>query len=76
LDALAAADTVIVPGVAETAGEVPPALVDALLRAHARGARLVSICSGAFALAETGLLDGRRATTHWRYARALAERHP
>ncbi|RFU87801.1 helix-turn-helix domain-containing protein [Streptomyces triticagri] len=76
LDVLASADTVIVPGVAEAGGEVPAALVDALLRAHERGARLVSICSGAFALAATGLLDGRRATTHWRYARALAERHP
>jgi AraC family transcriptional activator FtrA len=76
LDALAAADTVIVPGVAKAEAEVSPALVEALLRAHARGARLVSICSGAFALAATGLLEGRGATTHWRYARALAERHP
>ncbi|GAB1331857.1 transcriptional regulator FtrA [Streptomyces sennicomposti] len=76
LDALAAADTVIVPGVTETGAEVSPALVEALLKAHARGARLVSICSGAFALAATGLLEGRRATTHWRYARTLAERHP
>ncbi|WP_381560749.1 helix-turn-helix domain-containing protein [Streptomyces eurythermus] len=76
LDALAAADTVIVPGVAVAGAEVSPALVEALLKAHARGARLVSICSGAFALAATGLLEGRRATTHWRYARTLAERHP
>ncbi|TVL92229.1 helix-turn-helix domain-containing protein [Streptomyces sp. SAJ15] len=76
LDALAAADTVIVPGVPRAGGAVSPALVDALLRAHARGARLVSICSGTFALAATGLLDGRRATTHWLYARTLAERHP
>ncbi|MEU1661899.1 helix-turn-helix domain-containing protein [Streptomyces griseofuscus] len=76
LDALAAADTVIVPGVTETGAEVSPALVEALLKAHARGARLVSICSGAFVLAATGLLEGRRATTHWRYARTLAERHP
>ncbi|KIF67420.1 AraC family transcriptional regulator [Streptomyces sp. AcH 505] len=73
---LAAADTVIVPGVAEVGGEVSPELVAALRLAHSRGARLVSICSGAFAVAATGLLDGRRATTHWRYARTLAERHP
>ncbi|MFJ5520664.1 helix-turn-helix domain-containing protein [Streptomyces griseoluteus] len=76
LDALAAADTVIVPGVATAGSEVSPALVGALRRAHAQGARLVSICSGAFALAATGLLEGRRATTHWRYAPDLAERHP
>src|SRR5947208_16897167 len=47
-----------------------------LTRAHAAGARLVSICSGVFVLAATGLLDGKRATTHWRYAERLAERHP
>ncbi|MBT2450745.1 helix-turn-helix domain-containing protein [Streptomyces sp. ISL-43] len=76
LDVLAAADTVIIPGVSSAGGAIPPKLVEALLAAHARGARLVSICSGAFALAATGLLDGRRATTHWRYARTLAERHP
>lgn len=76
LDALAAADTVIIPGVSRAGAEVPQPLVEALLKAHARGARLVSICSGAFALAATGLLDGCRATTHWRYARTLAERHP
>ncbi|WP_019630549.1 helix-turn-helix domain-containing protein [Actinomadura atramentaria] len=75
LDVLAAADTVIVPGVADPDAP-PPALVAALRAAHRRGARLVSICSGAFALAATGVLDGRRATTHWRYAARLAERHP
>ena len=45
-------------------------------RAHDRGARLVSICSGVFILAAAGLLDGRSATTHWRYSAALARRHP
>ncbi|WP_436494437.1 helix-turn-helix domain-containing protein [Actinokineospora sp. HUAS TT18] len=76
LDDLAAADTVIVPGVADVRGHCSPALLDALRKAHARGARLVSICSGAFALAEAGLLDGRRAATHWRYADRLAARFP
>jgi AraC family transcriptional activator FtrA len=76
LDDLAAADTVIVPGVANVRGHCSPALLDALRGAHDRGARLVSICSGAFALAEAGLLDGRRAATHWRYAELMAERFP
>ncbi|GAA0449966.1 AraC family transcriptional activator FtrA [Actinoplanes campanulatus] len=73
LDVFAAAETVIVPGV--NSG-VSPELIAALRAAHARGARIMSICSGAFALAAAGLLDGRRATTHWRYADALRERHP
>jgi AraC family transcriptional activator FtrA len=76
LEALARAGTVIVPGWRGVDAPVPPVLVDALRRAHARGARLVSFCSGVFVLAATGLLDGRRATTHWRYAGALAARHP
>jgi AraC family transcriptional activator FtrA len=76
LDVLAASDTVVVPGVPDVRGEVSPALVDALQAAHQRGARIVSICSGAFALAAAGLLDGREATTHWRYAGLLAERYP
>ncbi|MED7930989.1 helix-turn-helix domain-containing protein [Nonomuraea sp. LP-02] len=76
LDALAEADTVIVPGVADVRGPVPDPLVAALRRAHGRGARMVSICSGAFALAAAGLLDGRPATTHWRYAALLQERFP
>ncbi|MEV6979196.1 helix-turn-helix domain-containing protein [Kitasatospora sp. NPDC093806] len=77
LDDLAAADTVVVPGVPNAfSGTVSPALVEALRTAHDRGARIVSICSGAFALAAAGLLDGREATTHWRYAELLQQRHP
>jgi AraC family transcriptional activator FtrA len=76
LDAFAAADTVVVPSVADPRGETSPELIEALRQAHARGARIVSICSGAFALAAAGLLDGRRATTHWRYAELLRSRYP
>lgn len=75
LDALAEADTVIVPGVRDVDGTAPAA-IDALRAAHTRGARIASICTGAFVLAAAGLLDGRRATTHWKDAALLAERHP
>jgi AraC family transcriptional activator FtrA len=76
LDRLSEAGTVVIPGW-RTDGEPPSdPLCAALLAAHARGARLVSVCSGAFLLAATGLLDGRRATTHWRYAERLQTAHP
>ncbi|GAB1821502.1 transcriptional regulator FtrA [Herbidospora sp. RD11066] len=76
LGAFATADTIVIPGVRDVRQEISPALVEALAAAHRRKARVVSICSGAFALAAAGLLDGRAATTHWRYAPLLKARFP
>ncbi|GLQ90718.1 transcriptional regulator FtrA [Dyella flagellata] len=76
LELLGQADTIIVPGWRGADATPPPALLEALRAAHKRGARLLSFCSGVFVLAATGLLDGRSATTHWRYAEALARRYP
>lgn len=76
LGRLRGAGTIVVPGW-EQIDEVPPtALLEALRRAHARGARIASICSGVFVLAAAGLLTGRRVTAHWAEAEALARRYP
>src|SRR5262245_58968127 len=76
LDVLAEADTVLIPGTSDLERTPDPRLLAALRSAAARGARVASICTGAFLLAATGLLDGRRATTHWYVAPLLARRHP
>ncbi|MCK9818428.1 MAG: transcriptional regulator FtrA [Candidatus Pseudomonas colombiensis] len=76
LDLLEQAQTIIIPGWRSRSEPLPPLLIEALQRAHQRGARLLSICSGVFALAASGLLDGLGATTHWRYTDELAERFP
>jgi AraC family transcriptional regulator, transcriptional activator FtrA len=76
LGRLARAGTVIVPALADVDAEPPADLIDAVRAAHESGARVVSLCTGAFVLAAAGLLDGLRATTHWAHAEALAGRYP
>ena len=76
LDTLAGADTVILPGCPDPQADPSQEIVTALRSAHDKGARLVSICSGAFTLAAAGLLDEREAATHWLYAGLLRERFP
>lgn len=75
-ETLARAETVVVPGYFAIHAPPPAAVLEALQAAAERGARLISVCTGAFALAHAGLLDGRRAATHWRWADDLAARFP
>lgn len=70
------ADTIVIPGWREVNSPVPETLCDALREAHQRGCRVISICSGVFVLTAAGLLDDRKATTHWRYVSELQRRFP
>ncbi|MET9134647.1 GlxA family transcriptional regulator [Streptomyces antibioticus] len=76
LEAADSADTLVVPSRPDVDRPRHPALLDAIRRAHRRGARLVSFCTGAFALAQAGVLDGRRATTHWQCTDLLRAQYP
>ncbi|MEL4013604.1 transcriptional regulator FtrA [Dryocola clanedunensis] len=76
LELLEQAGTIIIPGWRGADAPVPPDLCAALIAAHNRGARLLTICSGVFVLAAAGLLDNQRATTHWRYTDLLQQRYP
>ncbi|WP_197673636.1 transcriptional regulator FtrA [Stappia sp. ES.058] len=76
LELLEAADTIVIPGWRGPTAAGPERLLDALRRANAAGTRIVAICGGAFLLAQAGLLEGKRATTHWRHLDALSSRYP
>ncbi len=76
LSSVTRADTVIVPGIDDFQKPVPPEVLRVLKKAFKKGKRIASICTGAFVLAQAGLLDGLRATTHWIAAEELARHHP
>lgn len=76
LDMLSLAGTIVIPGWRDRNEKPPERLLAALRKAHQRGCRILTICSGVFVLAEAGLLDGKRATTHWRYTDELQRRYP
>jgi AraC family transcriptional regulator, transcriptional activator FtrA len=76
LQALQQAGTIVIPGWRNIEEAPPPRLLQLLRKAYQEGARILSICSGAFVLAAAGLLDGRQATTHWLYSGQLAQRYP
>ncbi len=75
-DKIASAGTIVLPGWSDVNETPPNTLLDALRRAHEAGARIMSICSGVFIVAASGLLDGLSATTHWRYTDLLKSRYP
>lgn len=75
-EALTWADTIIIPQAATLAQPADPVVLDGIRAAHLRGARFITFCSGSFVLAAAGVLDGRTATTHWKYAQQLAETYP
>lgn len=76
LETMEGADLIVIPGWRTIDSPVPQTLIDALQAAHANGARVMSLCSGVAVLAASGLLKGRRATTHWRYLASIARRYP
>lgn len=76
LDLLERASLIIIPGWKTSNEVLPDPLKNALIKAHAKGARLASICSGVFLLAQCGFLNGKKATTHWRYSQQLQEAFP